>query len=92
MPRATQASISMTPEPARRTLASMNHRVTAHREQPPTAIEQALDALHVADAAGRAKLPVPPPGYEWHSELVIGEGRAGSITARLVYSVRSIID
>lgn len=66
----------------------MNFREHGPRREPLTAIEQALEALHVADEAGRSKLPTPPPGYEWHADLDIGEGAGGGLTARLIYSLR----
>lgn len=91
MRRATQAPISVTHEHARRTLASMNHRPTTPRTQAPTSVEQALAALHVADAAARAELPTPARGYEWHADLVIGSSGTDAVSARIEYTVRPIV-
>lgn len=91
MPSATPAPISVTPEHGRRIIASMNHRPTTPRRQAPTSIEQALAALHVADAAARSELPTPARGFEWHADLVIGSSGTNAVTARIEYTVRPIV-
>lgn len=58
------------------------------RHTPPTDIEQAIAAMHAADATAREKLPALPPGQEWHSELEVVTTSAGGTLARLVYSIR----
>lgn len=59
--------------------------------QPRSAIEQALDALHVADAAARSELPMPARGFEWHADLVVGSSGTDAVTARIEYAVRPIV-
>lgn len=90
MRHATPAPISVTTEHARRTLASMNHQPTPPREQPRTAIEQALDALHAGDIEARKKLPATPPGFEWHAAVTIASAGGDAISATITYTVRPI--
>lgn len=69
----------------------MNFADLGPRQQPRTAIEQALDAMHAGDAEARKKLPALPSGYEWHAELTIGSAGGDAISASIAYTVRPML-